>query len=69
MHLPNQNFQVAEPNHSWYTDFTYIYLTNGTVHYNSPIIDLYDRNIVASQNGPLITSELAIKTLDKAIKA
>ena len=67
--LLNQNFQVGEPNRSWCTDFTYIYLTNGTVRYNCTIIDLYDRSVVASENGPLITSELAIKTIDKAIKA
>ena len=67
--LLNQNFQVAEPNRSWCTDFTYIYLTNGTVRYNCTIINLYDRSVVASENGSLITSELAIKTLDKAIKS
>ncbi len=41
----------------------------GTVRYNCTIIDLYDRSVVASENGSLITSELAIKTLDKAIKS
>lgn len=67
--LLNQKFFVNEPNHVWCTDFTYLYLANGNVRYNCSIIDLYDRSIVASENGKFITSELAIQTLDKAIHA
>ena len=56
--LLNQNFFVNEPNHVWCTDFTYLYLSNGNVRYNCSIIDLYDRSIIASENGKFITSEL-----------
>lgn len=67
--LLNQNFVVKEPNRVWCTDFTYLYLTNGQVRYNWTIIDLYDRSVVASENGKFITGDLAIRTLDKAIHA
>jgi len=40
-----QNFAVSEPNRVWCTDFTYLYLTNGTVRYNCMIIDLCDRSM------------------------
>ena len=65
--LLKQNFVVNEPNRVWCTDFTYLYLTNGQVRYNCTIIDLYDRSVVASENGKFTTSDLAIRTLDKAI--
>lgn len=67
--LLKQKFVANEPNRIWCTDFTYIYLTKGTVRYNCTIIDLYDRSVVASENGKYITSNLAIRTLDKAIHA
>ena len=67
--LLEQNFVVNEPNRVWCTDFTYLYLTNGTVRYNCTIIDLYDRSVVANDNGKYITTDLAIRTLDKAIHA
>ena len=65
--LLNQDFTVAKPNSVWCTDFTYLYLTNGTLRFNCTIIDLYDRSVVASEMGPYITSELAIATLSKAL--
>ena len=67
--LLKQDFVVNEPNCVWCTDFTYLYLTNGTVRYNCTIIDLYDRSVVASENGKYITAELAKYTLNKAIHA
>ena len=39
------------------------------MRFNCTIIDLYDRSVVASENGKQITSELAIRTLEKAIHA
>ena len=65
--LLNQNFKVDEPNKIWCTDFTYVFLTNGSMRYNCTIIDLYDRSVVASETGKWITSDLAILTLEKAI--
>lgn len=65
----SQNFEVEKPNQVWCTDFTYLYLSNGSVRYNCSIIDLHDRSIVASENGRWITSELAIATIEKALAA
>ena len=64
-----QDFVTNELNRVWCTDFTYIYLKNGSVRFNCTIIDLYDRSVVASENGKNITAELAIKTLQKAIQS
>lgn len=67
--LLNQKFEVTAKNQVWCTDFTYLCISNGTVRYNCTIIDLYDRSVVASETGKWITSELAIKTLNKALAA
>lgn len=65
--LLNQNFKVDRANHIWCTDFTYLFLTDGSKRYNCSILDIYDRSVIASLNGKEITSELAINTLKKAI--
>jgi putative transposase len=65
--LLNQNFTADYKNSKWCTDFTYLFLTDGSKHYNCSIIDLYDRSVVASINGKEITSDLAIRTVKKAI--
>ena len=52
----------------YYSNFTYLKLTDGTFRYNCSILDLYDRSIVASITAREITSELAIKTLEKALR-
>lgn len=41
---------------------------NGKFRYNCAIIDLYDRSAVASVNSAYINSQLAIDTLQKALK-
>lgn len=66
--LLNQNFDVDERNKIWCTDFTYLPQKDGSMRYNCTIIDLYDRSAVATLNGPHITAELAVKTLEKALK-
>lgn len=66
--LLNQNFKTEKPNQIWCTDFTYLFLGNGTVRYNCTIIDLYDRSVVGSVNGDHITAELAIQTLKIALQ-
>ena len=60
--LLNQKFFASEPNRIWCTDFTFLFLTNGSLRYNCTTIDLYDRSVVASENGKWITSDLAIRT-------
>jgi len=65
--LLERNFVANKANQVWCTDFTYVFLTNGSMRYNCTIIDLYDRSVVASETGKWITSDLAILTLEKAL--
>ena len=65
--LINQNFDISEPNKVWCTDFTYVYLSNGTRRYNCTIIDLYDRSVISSVNSYRINAELAINTLKQSL--
>ena len=53
----------------WCTDFTYLFLENHEVRYNCTIIDLHDRSVVASITDRHITSDLAIRTLKKALES
>ena len=62
-----QNFTADKPNQKWCTDFTYLFLKNHEVRYNCSIIDLHDRSVVASITDRHITSDLAIRTLQKAL--
>ena len=64
-----QDFHADRPNQKWCTDFTYLFLKNGDVRYNCTIIDLHDRSVVASITDRHITSELAIRTLQKALES
>ena len=67
--LLEQNFVAEEKNQKWATDFTYLFLKDGKKRYNCSIIDLYDRSVVASITDKSMTSELAIRTLEKAIES
>lgn len=62
-----QNFTAEKINQKWCTDFTYLFLKNGDVRYNCTIIDLHDRSVVASITDRHITSDLAVRTLQKAL--
>src|SRR5699024_12271999 len=62
-----QNFTAERTNQKWCTDFTYLFLKNGEVRYNCSTLDLYDRSIIASITDRQITSELDIRTLQKAL--
>lgn len=62
----NQDFTAKEINRKWCTDFTYLFLADGSRHYNCSIIDLHDRSLIASVTDKHITSELAKRTLQKA---
>ena len=62
-----QDFHADKSNQKWCTDFTYLYLKGGDVRYNCTIIDLYDRSVAASITNRHITSDLAIRTLQKAL--
>ena len=63
----NQDFTADKINQKWCTDFTYLFLNNREVRYNCTIIDLHDRSVIASITDSHITSELAIRTLQKAL--
>lgn len=62
-----QNFTAEKKNQKWCTDFTYLFLKNHDVRYNCTIIDLYDRSVIASITDRHISSDLAIRTLQKAL--
>lgn len=62
-----QNFTAEAVNQKWCTDFTYLFLADHEVRYNCTIIDLYDRSVIASITDRTITSDLAIRTLQKAM--
>ena len=65
----NQEFSADKINQKWCTDFTYLFLTDGTKRYNCSIIDLHDRSIVASITDRHITADLAKRTLQKAVNS
>ena len=65
--LINQKFDVDAKNKVWCTDFTYIRMANGKMHYNCTILDLFNREAIASVNSKWINSDLAIRALAKAI--
>ena len=65
----NQDFTASERNQKWCTDFTYLFLTNGSKRYNCTIIDLHDRSVIASITDKHITADLAKRTLEKAIES
>lgn len=63
----NQDFTAPQINQKWCTDFTYLFLSNHEVRYNCTILDLHDRSVIASITDRKITSDLAIRTLQKAL--
>ena len=67
--LLQQDFHADEINQKWCVDFTYLFLRNHDVRYNCTILDLYDRSVIASVTDTHITSDLAIKTLKKALES
>ena len=67
--LINQDFFAEEKNQKWCTDFTYLFLTDGSKRYNCSILDLHDRSIVASITDKNINSDLAIRTVKKALES
>jgi putative transposase len=62
-----QKFSADTINTKWCTDFTYLFLTDGSKRYNCSVLDLHDRSIVASITDKEITSDLAIRTVKKAL--
>jgi transposase InsO family protein len=67
--LIRQDFTAEKINQKWCTDFTYLFLKDGSVRYNCSILDLHDRSIIASITDRHITADLAIRTLRKALES
>ena len=67
--LLKQDFYADSINQKWATDFTYLPLSNGEMRYNCTVIDLHDRSVVASITDCNITSDLAIRTVKKALES
>lgn len=64
-----QDFTEESINQKWCTDFTYLFLTDGSKRYNCSVLDLHDRSVVASITDKSITADLAVRTLKKALKS
>ena len=47
----------------------YLFLKDGSVRYNCSVIDLHDRSVVSSITDRNITTDLAIRTVKKALEA
>ena len=56
------------PNSKWCMDFTYIYYGGKKTRYNCTVIDLYSRKVVASVCGNRIDTQLAINTVEAALR-
>ena len=67
--LLSQDFKAESINQKWCTDFTYLFLTDGSKRYNCTVLDLYDRSVIASITDKQITADLAIRTVEKALKS
>ena len=67
--LLKHEFKAKQRNQRWCTDFTYLFLSSGEKRYNCTILDLYDRSVIASVTDKKITSDLAIRTVRKAISS
>lgn len=65
--LLKRDFTVESKNKKWAVDFTYLYLKDGSLHYNCTIIDLYDRSVVASVTDSKMMTSLAVRTLKEAV--
>ena len=65
----NQDFHAGAINQKWCTDFTYLFLTDGSKRYNCTILDLHDRSVIASITDRNITSDLAKRTLENNLES
>ncbi len=65
----NQDFTADKINQKWCTDFTYLFFANHDVRYNCTIIELHDRSVIASITDRKLNSDLAIRTLQKALES
>lgn len=64
--LLNRNFTASAPNQKWVTDITEFRIGEQKV-YLSPVMDLFDRQIIAWSIGRAPTLALALEALDQAV--
>lgn len=64
--LLKQNFTVDRKITVWCRDFTYMRQPDGKFKYNSTIIDLHDKAVIAFVNSSYMNTEFAIATLQKS---
>lgn len=62
-----QRFDQPFPNKVWVSDFTYL-KAGGKTYYLCAVMDLFSRMIIAYRLSSRIDTELAIRTLDDAVK-
>jgi len=65
----SQNFNASEINQKRCTDFTYLFLTDGSKRHNCSIIDQHDSSLIASITDKHITADITKRTLQKAINS
>ena len=65
----DQNFTAPKINPKWCTDFTYLSLSDREGRYNCSILDLHNRSVIASITDRNITSDMAIRALQKALNS
>ncbi|MBP1327448.1 putative transposase [Leucobacter exalbidus] len=65
--LLERNFQATSPNEKWVTDVTEFKVGEAKL-YLSPIMDLYDRSIIAFSTSRHPTVEFAVSSLQDAIR-
>ncbi|WP_246215612.1 IS3 family transposase [Listeria valentina] len=65
----NQAFNPPAPNQVWTSDFSYIPIGQRTFAYLCVILDLFSRKVIAWTVGASIDTNLAITTLNKALRA
>mgnify|MGYP001644023455 FL=1 len=65
--LLKQDFTATQINQKWATDFTYLFLHGGDVRYNCTMIALHNRRVVTNRSDQRMTSDLALRTLAKAL--
>ena len=65
--LLQQQFKPEKPNMAWVCDFTYI-RAGGRFYYLCAIMDLFSRKIIAFRLSARINTDLAVATLEDAIR-
>nr|WP_246589119.1 IS3 family transposase [Desertibacillus haloalkaliphilus] len=66
--LLNREFHADQPDRIWVTDITYIWTLKGWL-YLATVMDLYSRKIVGWSMDKVMTKELPLKALNRAIQS